>query len=144
MLPFSAAADTPSDRTRYVATVTEVIDGDTIKTEVDIWPGIVGSYSIRIRGIDAPEIRLDECQEAKDWGLEARDKASELYPIGRKIELRNVEPDAFAGRFIADVYRWRSDRWLSFADEMIDRYMAVPWNPSRDDVPWCLLAQTRE
>jgi len=44
---------------------------------------------------------------------------------------------------VADVRRWRSDRWLSFAAEMLERRMAAAWAPRQAAVPWCLLAQTR-
>jgi len=39
--------------------------------------------------------------------------------------------------------RWRSDRWLYLADELVERGLAVAWTPDMEDVPWCLLAQSR-
>jgi len=66
-----------------------------------------------------------------------------LYDVGSSIRLENVEYDAFSGRVLADIRRWRSDRWLHLEEEMIERKMAVAWTPEMDDVTWCLLAKDR-
>lgn len=128
----------------YSATVIRIIDGDSIAVEVDLWPGLVAKYTVRVRGIDAPELRRVGCEEERAWGLAAQKQAARLYDVGSKVKLKNVEYDSFSGRVVADIFRWRSDRWLSFSDEMIDRGMALAWTPKMDDVPWCLLAQSRE
>ena len=110
---------------------------------MDLWPGLVGHYSVRIRGLKAPELRGAGCEAEKEWALEAKAKAERLYDVGKVVLLKNVQYDAFSGRVLADVERWRSDRWLSFKDEMIAAEMGVEWTPDMEDVPWCLLAETR-
>ena len=48
----------PADSyTSYSATVVEVIDGDTIQLDVDIWPGLTQRISLRLNRIDTPEKR---------------------------------------------------------------------------------------
>lgn len=127
----------------YVAEIIRIIDGDTIAVSVALWPGLRAEYSVRIRGIDAPEIFRPDCDAEREWGRDATVQAERLYPEGREVQLRNVSYDAFSGRVVADVLRWRSDRWLSFAQEMLERNMAVEWEPGQANVPWCLLAETR-
>jgi len=128
----------------YSATVVRIIDGDTLEVSVDLWPGLIANYSVRVRGIDAPELRRVGCEEERAWAKEAKARAERLYDPGSRVRLENVEYDVFAGRVVADVKRWRSDRWLSFAREMVERDMAVEWTPEMKDVPWCLLVSTRE
>ncbi len=127
----------------YPAEILRVIDGDTVAVSVALWPGLRAEYSVRIRGIDAPEIFRPDCEDEREWGLEAKAQVERLYPEGREVEIRNVSYDAFSGRVVADVFRWRSDRWLSLANELIERNLAVEWVPGQANVPWCLLAATR-
>jgi len=124
----------------YPATIVEVVDGDTIAVSVALWPGLRAEYSIRIRGIDTPEIFRPDCDEEREWGVRARSQAEKLYPPGQEVQITNVQYDSFSGRVVGDMKRWRSDRWLSYANEMLERSMAVEWEPRQQNVPWCLLA----
>jgi len=133
----------PNPYALYYAEVVRVIDGDTLDVRVDLWPGLQAIYAVRVRSIDAPELRGAACPEERLWAEEAKALIEKLYPPGTMVRLENVERDAFSGRVVADLRRWRSDRWLYLADEMVERGLAVGWTPEMDDVPWCLLAQTR-
>lgn len=119
----------------YEAEIIRIIDGDTVDVSVALWPGLWAEYSVRVKGIDAPELFRPDCEAEKIWAIEAREQAERLYPSGLIVQLRDVTYDAFAGRVVAELRRWRSDRWLSFAHEM-----GVEWYPDQDPVPWCLLA----
>ena len=75
--------------TMLVKNVISCYDGDTIR--VDIWglPDIIGkNISIRISGIDTPELR-DKRPEIKALAIEARDLVREYLSNASKIELRN-------------------------------------------------------
>ncbi len=124
----------------YYATVVRVIDGDTLDVRVEVWPGLVAEYAVRVRGIDAPELRRVDCEAERLWGEAARDQVRKLYPEGSAIRLENVGRDPFFGRVVADVRRFRSDRWLFLKDELLERRLAVEWTPQMTDVNWCLLA----
>lgn len=123
----------------YEAEIVRVIDGDTVEVSVALWPGLRAEYYVRVSGIDAPELHRPDCAAEEQWTLEAKEQAEKLYPVGQIVQLRDVSYDAFAGRVVADVRRWRSDRWLPFALEMVERELAVEWQPGQDPVPWCLL-----
>ena len=69
-------------------------------------------------------------------GREAKAQAEKLYDIGSTVRIENVELDSF-GRALANVRRCRSDRWMFFAEEMIERDLARPWQPGMDDIDWC-------
>ncbi len=127
----------------YYAEVVRVIDGDTLDVRVDLWPGLQAIYAVRVRGIDAPELRGVACEEERIWAKDAKAQVEKLYPPGSRVRLEDVEYDAYSGRVDADVRRWRTDRWIYLADELVERNLAVAWTPEMDDVPWCLLAQTR-
>lgn len=146
-IPFSATGQekppVENPYAKYFATVIRVIDGDTLAVSVALWPGLVAEYSVRERGIDSPEMRRVECEEEGEWASEAQAQLAKLYDVGSTVMLENVEYDAYSGRVLADIRRWRSDRWLYLEEEMIEKKMAVAWTPEMDDVPWCLLAKER-
>jgi micrococcal nuclease len=130
------AQDVPSPYSEYYGTVERVIDGDTLVVVIDLWPGFEATYSVRVRGIDAPELSHARCPQEKQWAAEARAQAERLYGPGTTVRIETVELDSF-GRAVADIRRWRSDRWLYFADEMTDRDMARPWQEDWPDIDWC-------
>ena len=137
------APSLPSPYALYYAEVVRVIDGDTIDVRVDLWPGLQAIYAVRVRGIDAPEVRRASCEAERAWGEEAKAQVAKLYDVGSVIRIENVDRDPFFGRVVADVRRWRSDRWLYLADELVERGLAEAWTPDMPDVDWCLLAKTR-
>lgn len=127
----------------YFGTVTRVIDGDTMDAEVRLWLGLTIEVGLRIRGIDAPEVSRTGCEAEAEWGEEASAALAELYPAGTEIRIEEIEEGSFAGRAVAKVSRWDGEAWPSAASELIERDLAVEWTPDMDDVPWCLLAETR-
>ena len=56
----------------YYAEVVKIIDGDTLEVRVDLWPGLVTEYSVRVRGVDSPELRGANCPEEKIWAEQAK------------------------------------------------------------------------
>ena len=54
------------------ATVTSVYDGDTIKVEAEVWPGITWTGSVRVLGVDTPEL-TGKCPEEKAAAVAARE-----------------------------------------------------------------------
>ena len=61
----------------YNATVTRVVDGDTIDAMVDLGFGTWKKVSIRMHGINAPESRTRDLEEKKR-GLAAKARLIEL------------------------------------------------------------------
>lgn len=49
----------------YRATVTEVIDGDTLKMDIDLGFNVHVRHSVRLAGLDCPELSTPEGEAAK-------------------------------------------------------------------------------
>ncbi|HSL60122.1 MAG TPA: thermonuclease family protein [Acidimicrobiales bacterium] len=93
-----------------VATVVEVVDGDTIRVRID---GRV--EPVRLIGIDTPEThhptRPVEC-----FGAEATARTAELLAIGSEVRLeRDVEPRDRFDRVLAYVHRVDDDLFVNLA-----------------------------
>lgn len=83
------------------AQVIRVIDGDTFLADAHVWPGHTIRVSVRIRGIDAPEMRT-RCEEERAAAIEARDMLERL--IGEKpVTIFNIGGGKYYGRVLADV-----------------------------------------
>ena len=113
------------------ARVLRVLDGDTVEVEALVWPGHSVRVSVRIRGIDAPELR-SRCHAEKDAALAARAALVELLADGT-LEVRNVGADKFFGRVVADVATSGGD---SVADLLIERAVVRPYD-GLSRVPFC-------
>ena len=80
-----------------------VIDGDTFACDIDEHSAIAGkNISIRLRGINTPELRSKNEDERKSAILE-KQRLSDLLKNARTIELRNLGRDKYF-RINADVY----------------------------------------
>ncbi|OAN76097.1 hypothetical protein A8B78_15165 [Jannaschia sp. EhC01] len=121
----------------YVGTVQRVIDGDTFVAQVEIWPNLSSGVSVRLRGVDAPEVLRPGCEEERLQGTLARVELMELLPEGQLVELSDVGPDSFFGRIVADVDRVADERAFSVTILMERRGFLVPYERNQDTNPWC-------
>lgn len=103
--------------------VIKVYDGDTITIAAKLpnTEGPIYRFSVRLNGIDTPEIRGKTDAERK-LAIIVRDALKELL-IGKIVELRNVANEKY-GRILADVY---IDN-MSINDWLIDQDFAVPYD----------------
>ena len=86
-----------------VTRLLRVIDGDTFACDIDEHSAIAGkNISIRLRGINTPELKSRNEEERKFANLE-KQRLSELLNNARTIELRNLGRDKYF-RINADVY----------------------------------------
>ncbi len=96
--PASAAPRTISGP--VVADVLSVYDGDTLTVIAHPWPGVMVQTSVRLNGLDTPEIR-GKCTLEKALALQARDALIAL--AGERIVLHNITLGKYAGRVVADI-----------------------------------------
>lgn len=113
------------------AEVIRVIDGDTLAVRADIWIGQTVEVSVRIRGIDTPELR-GPCPEEKALAAAARDLLAVL--AGPVVAIVNVENDKYGGRVIADV---TSVGGGDLARSMIERGYAQTYSGRGPRPDWC-------
>jgi endonuclease YncB( thermonuclease family) len=85
---------------RHAVEVLRVIDGDTFEARVHLWPGLEMTTRVRLRGIDAPEMKgacADETRMA-----EAASEALRVQLAGGDVTIFNIGPDKYNGRVVAD------------------------------------------
>nr|WP_255606398.1 thermonuclease family protein [Nitratireductor rhodophyticola] len=83
------------------ARVLRVIDGDTFVAEAHVWPGQRIRVSVRIRGVDAPELR-SRCAAEKAAARKARAVLDRLLAEG-SVWISDISGGKYYGRVLADV-----------------------------------------
>jgi micrococcal nuclease len=78
-------------------------DGDTCYIDVPFLPDSLRKMSIRILGIDTPEIK-GECAEEKALALKAREFANKVFRAAKNIEYKDLGWDKYGGRLLTNVY----------------------------------------
>ncbi|HAP10121.1 MAG TPA: nuclease, partial [Afipia sp.] len=53
---------------RHSVEVVRVVDGDTFEARVHLWPGLEMTTRVRLRGIDAPEMKGACAEELRMGG----------------------------------------------------------------------------
>jgi endonuclease YncB( thermonuclease family) len=91
----------PLDSTAYSAEVLKTLDGDTFEARVQVWPGIDITTKVRLRGIDAPELKA-RCAEERSKAETARHALESILAQG-SVAISRVGLDKFGGRVDANV-----------------------------------------
>lgn len=85
------------------------VDGDTIKADVPVWPGVYIDASIRVIGVDTPELAPAGCatpaENAAIRAAAVRAKEFTEAWINRNspVVIGSVKQDAYSGRYDAVV-----------------------------------------
>jgi micrococcal nuclease len=83
----------------YKAKIVKVIDGDTVKLDIDLGFHLHHkNQNFRIMGIDTPEVRGEE----KDKGKICKEFVKTLLPKGEEFIIVTSKPDKY-GRWLADI-----------------------------------------
>jgi endonuclease YncB( thermonuclease family) len=85
---------------RHPVDVIKTIDGDTFEVRVHLWPGLELTTRVRLRGIDAPELKASCAQELRL--AEAATEALRGLLSEGEVTIYNVGPDKYQGRVVAD------------------------------------------
>jgi endonuclease YncB( thermonuclease family) len=96
-----------SPNTRHAVDVIRTVDGDTFEARVHLEPGLDLNTRIRLRGIDAPELKASCPQELK-MAEAATDALRGLLGEG-DVTISNIGPDKYAGRVVADAATRRTE-----------------------------------
>jgi endonuclease YncB( thermonuclease family) len=83
------------------ADVIRTIDGDTFEARVHLAPGQDVMTRVRLRGIDAPELKA-ACPEELRLAEAATDALRDQLRQG-EVAIYNIGPDKYQGRVVADV-----------------------------------------
>ncbi|MFA7092691.1 MAG: thermonuclease family protein [Arcobacteraceae bacterium] len=115
-----------------VSKVVSIYDGDTFKVNIEGYPAIVGEkMSVRVNGIDTPEIR-GKCAQEKELAHKAKQIVVELMKKAKVVELRNMQRDKYF-RIVSDVYI--DGKNLSFL--LIEKNLAVVYDGGTKTKNWC-------
>ncbi|MBX3569695.1 MAG: thermonuclease family protein [Rhizobiaceae bacterium] len=112
------------------AKVLDVLDGDTFLAEALVWPGQFIRVNVRLRGVDAPEMKA-RCAAEKIRAEEARAALSEL--LGPEVLISNIGGAKYYGRVLADV---RTRGGVEVAGELVATGLARPYQGGRRQ-SWC-------
>jgi endonuclease YncB( thermonuclease family) len=87
-----AIAPTASARVgTHPAEVLRVIDGDTFEARVHVWPGLDITTKVRLRGVDAPELKA-RCPAERAMAEAARDALRDMLAEGA-VGIAAVTPE---------------------------------------------------
>mgnify|MGYP001572462351 CR=1 FL=1 len=115
----------------FFALILSVVDGDTVKVRAFIWLGQTVEISVRIAGIDTPELH-GKCPREKKLAGEAKAALARLLPLNTIIELRHIEPDKY-GRVLAFVATANN---VDVAGELMKRGLARSYS-GKTRQGWC-------
>lgn len=85
---------------RHSVEVVRVVDGDTFEARVHLWPGLEMTTRVRLRGIDAPEMKSACAEELRM--AEASSEALRGLLSDGDVAIFNIGPDKYNGRVVAD------------------------------------------
>ena len=78
----SAASRPDAIRMAHAVEVLSVLDGDTFEARVNLWPGLAITTRVRLRGIDAPELRA-RCEDERAKAVDRARGSAENSRAGR-------------------------------------------------------------
>ena len=107
------------------AELISVIDGDTLLVNAKPWPQHTIAVLVRIRGIDAPEMK-SKCETSRHAAERAKAVLTNLA-TGR-IRLTNISGDKYFGRIVADV---SSESDADFAARMLSEGLVRTYDGGR-------------
>lgn len=106
LLAFDASAFESGKRMEITgpvsAEIIRVIDGDTILVAAKPWPLQTMEVYVRLRGIDAPELK-SSCAATRHAGQQARVALTDLARNQHEIQLMHIPGDKYFGRVVADI-----------------------------------------
>jgi len=109
----------------YRARVTRIVDGDTIKCDIDLgFDLFLSNQTVRLYGIDAPESRTRD-QEEKFYGNLAKQYLKDYCPKGSWITLKtHLDKKGKFGRILGELIVNR----VSINELMIQENYAVEYH----------------
>lgn len=136
LLPFSFFSFSGVDDQNFgeltVSAVTSIYDGDTFRANIQSVHPIIGDrISIRLAGIDTPELR-GKCDQEKQLARKAKQFTVQQLRSAKQIRLKNITRGKYF-RIIADVYV----DGHSLNEALIKNQLAVRYSGGTKSKDWC-------
>lgn len=125
--------------------IMEVYDGDTIKSDMSSrLPEPLGKVSVRVRGVDTPELPAKsyhetgklgraDCIKEAELALEAKEFVEWIAQGHTKMKVDNFEWGKYGGRIVGDV----KINGVDVAESLIEAEFAVPYDGGKKTKDWC-------
>jgi endonuclease YncB( thermonuclease family) len=84
------------------AEIVRILDGDTVLVLAMPWPDQHVRVAVRLRGIDAPEMKA-KCRREREAAERARSALADLAGDAGVVALYNVSGGKYFGRVLADM-----------------------------------------
>lgn len=107
-------------RFHYSAKLAKVVDGDTIDVVVDLGFKLSMHMRLRLARLNAPEVRGEE----KKAGLETKRQLKEN--ITKNLIISTHKTGKY-GRYVAEVWAGKNDRWVNVNDWLLETGLASPY-----------------
>lgn len=129
------ASAKPEDLGIIPADVLCVVDGDTLKIRAKVWIGQTVDTSVRIKGIDAPELK-GKCPGERKAALKAKQRVLTLLRIKEEdnicdglskaqVKLLEVQTDKYGGRIVARV---ETENGKDVSEILLSENLARPYH----------------
>lgn len=105
--------------------VLKVVDGDTLKVEIDLGFDLCVTTTVRMAGIDTPASRTKNLQE-KQLGLDAKKWLETIVTENQNIRIQTTKDDEKYGRLLGTLYLSKSTK--SINELMIESGYAWKYN----------------
>jgi len=138
----TAAVATGAWFNEYRFHVAEVIDSDTYRGSVSLWPGMAINVDIRVDGIDTPEkFRPSKlCPEHERLLASlAGELVEERIADADYIIVSQPKPGKYAGRTVAKVWLIKGDSKKSMAEMLLESGLAVAYDGGTKTADWCAI-----
>ena len=111
----------------YRAKVASIYDGDSVRFDIDLGFGVwLHRQSVRLYGIDTPEIRGEEREE----GLKSKHFVMDRLQDDTEVILQTFKDKSGKyGRWLAIVWYKEDDKWVDLNRELIDEGFAEEYKP---------------
>lgn len=111
--------------------IDKVYDGDTAMVTMPNMPPSLAQFSIRLSGIDAPELK-SKCILEHQLASNAKEELQKM--IDKKtVQLYNCQHDKYGGRIDCEVFV----NGVNVNKQMLDKKLVVPYNGGKKVTNWC-------
>jgi endonuclease YncB( thermonuclease family) len=135
LLAFSAAEASPRQEVVHgpmTGQVLGVLDGDTLSVKLHVWIGQQIETSVRLDGVDAPEMK-GKCKKERVMAEAAKQELTRLLSSG-EVRIYDIRLEKYAGRVLAKA---QTTEGINVGQHMIEKGFARAYHGEKRK-PWCL------
>lgn len=134
----ASAAEKPRNGRTFVAgpvpaEIVRILDGDTVLVLAMPWPDQHVRVAVRLRGIDAPEMKA-KCRREREAAARARAALAELAGGSGEVALYNVSGGKYFGRVLADIV---TPAGIDIGPELMARGLVAAYDGGKRKSPVC-------